>query len=134
MIIIFAGKGMYILMGLGIAFVVAGFYGMPISWSIFGEAKTLYRVVYSIEAENIRKPEDIAMHLNKSEKQVRAYISKVINKMYLKDFRWNGKEIAKEHKKIEKFKCPNCGASLDKSKGYLKCEYCNTDLREIDNG
>ncbi len=133
-IIIGASNRMFILMAFGIFFVVVGFYVMPIFWIKYGDAKFLCRVIYCIEVEHIRTVKEISMHLSKPEKLIVDNIVKAINKMYLKDYRWTGSEINKETKKIDKFKCPNCGALLNKSNGYLKCEYCNADLRDIDNG
>ena len=71
-----------------------------------------------------------------NEKQVKALLTKAINKKYLKGYLYNGTELtANNNKKIIKqqlalHKCPNCGAKLEEQDNKLVCSYCRTSFNK----
>ncbi len=134
MIPIFAGKN-WVLMAIGIVFVVVGFYGMPLLWISYANKKRTRRVIQAVEEENLYSNQDIAMQLQMKEKEVYSEITKAINKGYLKGYLYNGKELtinnAKKQTKEEKLtikKCNNCGGKLEKTDSGYHCPYCDMNF------
>ena len=129
---VFAGKS-WIIMTLGIVFVVFGFYGMPILWVNFASLKGLKRVVEAVEEENLYTNTEIAMHLQINERQVYENIKKAINKKYLVGYKYDGKTLnVNENKEkkvvLHKKVCKNCGGKLEKVGDSWHCPYCGVEF------
>ncbi len=132
MIPMFAGK-ITILMVLGIIFTAVGFYVMPIMWILYGGLRGLKRVVEAVLEENLYSNEEIATHLQISEREVHESIKKAINKKYLIGFKYDGKTLQlNENKKKEfvlhKKQCKNCGGKLEKVGDSWVCPYCGVEF------
>ena len=134
MIPIFAGKN-WVLMALGIVFVVVGFYGMPLLWISYGGKRRTRRIVYAVEEENLYTNAEISQQLQLSEKEIHQEITKCINKGYLKGYKYDGKQLiinnnqkqVKEEKLTIK-KCNNCGGKLEKTDMGYHCPYCDMNF------
>ena len=83
MIIIGATNELWIVMGIGIAFVAVGFYGAPVAWSVYGSARPVRRVVHAVTVEHLYTVQEIAAQLSLNEKDVRAHLDKCFNKNFL---------------------------------------------------
>ena len=135
-IIMGATNSIWALLGIGIAFVVFGFYGMPMLWIWYAGFRPLKRVVEAVEEENLTTNSQIAQQLQMGERQVKALLTKAVNKKYLKGYLYNGTELsANNNQKIKKqqialHKCPNCGARLDEQGEKLVCSYCGTSFNK----
>lgn len=132
MTIIFAADGLYGVMAIGIAFIVFGFYGSPMLWIGYANAKTLKRVVDAVNEENLTTTEEIASQLQMRERDVRGHITKAINKKYITGFLFNGttltpnEKMPPKKKKVVENKCKNCGGPLEVTEtGYI-CSYCGS--------
>lgn len=55
MIIIGATNELWIVMGIGIAFVAVGFYGAPVAWSVYGSARPVRRVVHAVNYPSTKR-------------------------------------------------------------------------------
>ena len=132
MIIFGATKGMTFVMATGIAFTVIGFYGTPLIWIGYGSRRSLKRVVDAVVEENLTTNQEIALQLQMSERQVKEYLTKAINKKYITGYLYNGQELSANEKvaikknAISQKKCANCGGTLiENENGYI-CEYCGS--------
>ena len=124
---LFAGKN-WVIMTIGIIFVVIGFYGSPILWTSYANKKRTKRIIQAIEEENLYTNADIASHLQMKEKEVYLEIKNAINKGYIFGYKYNGQELvinnAKKQVKEEQIsikKCINCGGRLEKTSNGCHC-------------
>ncbi len=129
MIALFAGKN-WVLMSIGIVFVVVGFYGSPLIWVSFAGKRRTRRVIEAIENENLYSNAEIASQLSMREKEVQSEIYKSINKKYLVGYLYDGKELTinekqRQEKKLHIKKCKNCGGKLEEHDGKWVCPYCD---------
>lgn len=74
MIVLFAGE-IWVLMALGIIFVVFGFYGGPLLWMRYASFFKLKRVVEAVMEENLTTNKEIAQQLQISEKETKSLIT-----------------------------------------------------------
>ena len=133
MIIVFAKKNT-ILLVLGIVFVVAGFYGSPIVWSLYGSRKQDLRLLSLICDENIYSIDSLAEQVGCEKQNVLNEVRKLINQGYLigyllKDNNYlelNTNE--KQNQKVTVVKCPSCGAKNKVVGNSGFCEYCGEKL------
>lgn len=134
-IIVCAGKSTLGLV-VGIIMVVAGFYGTPISWSIYGGNKTTQRVIDAILLDNLLTNSEIASHLCLNETEVKGHIEIAITNRYLVGYIYNGAELKPNNKKNnaklepQDLKCSNCGGKLAKTKDGYTCEYCGMTFKD----
>ena len=78
----------------GIAFMVAGFYGCPIAWAAgYGNTKGLVRVVNAVRDEHLYTVQEISAQLGVNERQVRMKLDACFNKQYLTGFKREGDVI-----------------------------------------
>lgn len=130
MIIFGATDKMYVLMGIGIAFTVLGFYGCPIAWVMYGEEKFRASLVSAIECEGSVTVAGLAAQFGKPEKKIAADIRKLIEKRYLTGYVFDGEKleyaVKKERVKERVFvgKCPSCNAIMVYEDGKVMCPYC----------
>ncbi|HIY45769.1 MAG TPA: hypothetical protein H9731_04575 [Candidatus Borkfalkia excrementipullorum] len=126
------GFGLAPVWAVGIALMVAGFYGCPIAWVGYGSKRSLYRLVQAVEEENIYTVRELASQLGLSEKEVRNRIDTCFNKRYLVGYKREADGLVlnenralreREHAAV----CPSCGAKFDYKAGeQARCPYCGT--------
>lgn len=129
LIIISAGSSTFGLIA-GIVLVVFGFYGAPMLWLSYASFKQQGRVVDAVTKENIYTVDGIASQLQINPEQVKAQLTKAVNKNYLKGYLFDGNELKinnnkKQEKQSQQSKCQNCGGNLEKSENGYYCPYCN---------
>ena len=133
MIVVGAVTHVYAVMGLGIAFTAAGFYGCPIAWTVYGSNISLKRVVGAVMQENLYTVQEISAQLNIDVRQVRAHLDKAFNRGYLMGYRRSGDVISvnesiAESKRELVAECPNCGAKFTYTADNARCPYCNSPV------
>lgn len=131
MTIIGAVNSIWFLLGVGIAFLVFGFYGAPIIWTNYGSFKTLKRVVDSVMEEHLYTNTEIAQQLQLSERVVKECITKGIQKKYITGYIYNGTALTPNQKeapkkKVVENKCRNCGGKLELNDNGWVCPYCGS--------
>lgn len=122
---------------MGIILVVFGFYGAPMLWISYAGFKQQCRVVDAVTKENIYTVSGIATQLQLSPEQVKAHLSKAVNKNYLKGYLFDGNELKinnnkKQEKQTYQKKCENCGGNLEKDENGYYCPYCNAKFDKQD--
>lgn len=129
--IIFGSTGkIWVVMAIGIAFTVLGFYGCPIAWVAYGEAKFRASLVSAIECEGTVTAEGLAAQFGKPRQKIVADIRKLIEKRYLVGYVFDGEVLSfaekKERRKerIQIGKCPSCNAVMEYVDGKVRCPYC----------
>ncbi len=132
MIVVFAGE-IWVLMALGIIFVVFGFYGGPLLWMRYASFFKLKRVVEAVMEENLTTNKEIAQQLQISEKETKSLITKAINKKYITGYLYDGETLTlnnkeKPKRKIEKHRCLNCGGKLEEQEEFWHCPYCGDNF------
>lgn len=125
----------WILMAVGIACSVSGFYGCPIAWTNYGGIRSLARLVFAVEEEHIYTVHDLAVQLSVSEKEVRKRLNTCFQKHYLTGYRKEEDRITlNESVALEKkqylAECPNCGAKFTYTREHPRCPYCNSPVKQ----
>lgn len=133
MIILGATHGQYAIMGVGIGLTVIGFYGAPIAWVSYGNARGLKRIVYAVVVENLYTVQEIAAQISQSEKYVRSKLTICFNRNFLAGFKREGDNIvlnenAAVDQKQRFAECPYCGAKFAYSPQNPRCPYCNSPV------
>lgn len=130
MIILGATNKIWAVMGIGIAFTVLGFYGCPIGWVMYGEAKFRAALVSAVECEGRVTVDGLVAQFGKPRNKIVADIRKLIEKRYLAGYAFDGETLVYAEKKerpkerIYVGKCPSCNAVMEYSDGKVKCPYC----------
>ena len=124
-----AVNGIYPVMIVGIVFTAVGFYGTPILWTSYGATRSLRRVVFAVEKENLYSVQEIASQLSMSEKQVRGLLTDCFRKGYLEGYVREGDEITtlggdKPGGRTRAAVCPYCGANFTYQGRNAVCPYC----------
>lgn len=135
-IIMFAKKNT-ILLVVGIAFVVLGFYGTPLAWVSYAAKKTDIRLLSLIYDENIYTIDGLASQLGQSVENTLAEVRNLISQGYLTGYLLKDNSYLelntyeKQGKRAVVVKCPSCGAKtkITGTKGF--CEYCGESI-EVD--
>lgn len=135
-IIMFAKKNT-ILLVVGIAFVVLGFYGTPLAWVSYAAKKTDIRLLSLIYDENIYTIDGLASQLGQSAENTLAEVRNLISQGYLTGYLLKDNSYLelntyeKQGKRAVVVKCPSCGAKtkITGTKGF--CEYCGESI-EVD--
>lgn len=130
-LIVGATQSQYIVMGLGIAMVVIGFYGTPLMWASYGNKKALKHVVDAVMEDHLTSVGEIASQLQMRERMVRSYIITGIKQKYITGYLFDGAKLTSNQKeapkpKISSNRCPNCGGTLTKQQTFYVCDYCNS--------
>lgn len=120
----------------GIAFMVAGFYGCPIAWAAgYGNTKGLVRVVNAVRDEHLYTVQEISAQLGVNERQVRMKLDACFNKQYLTGFKREGDVIKANFNKdilnrTLSAECVNCGAkfSYNAADHAPRCPYCGSPV------
>lgn len=110
----------------GIIFTVVGFYGTPLVWTMYGNARANLGVYCLITEDGVKDIDRIAATLNVDAKKTLAQVNYLINKRYLRGYLLDGmKLVAIEKENNEALnKCPNCGATLTLEGNVFHCPYC----------
>ncbi len=128
-----AVKGIFGLMGVGIGFLVIGFYGTPLIWVKYADAHSYKRIVRAIVTEKIYSIEKIATHLNVKNNIVLDKVDTCIRREYLLGYIRNGDEIIPNvniNANTTSYKCSACGASFETPvHSQPKCPYCGTIIK-----
>lgn len=125
-------KGMGIVLGIGIALIVAGFYGAPVAWSTMANSNKMIRLLSGIEQKNLYTVKELSTYINASEKVTINLIRQAEDKGYISDYLFvdnDRLELIKSRKQSlgkVSFKCDNCGALVyaDQKDSQAQCEYC----------
>lgn len=133
LLIISAINGTTVVLILGILMVVVGFYGTPLAWIGYGNIRALRRVVDAVMEEHLTTNQEIAKHLQISEKSAKENITKAINKKYITGYLYDGTALTVNQKKAPAKKevtatniCSRCGAQMEVDKNGMRCLYCGT--------
>lgn len=130
MIVFGASDKLWIVMSIGIAFTVLGFYGCPIAWVMYGESKFRASLVGAIEYEGSVTVEGLSAQFGKPKQKIVADIRKLMEKRYLAGYVFDGETLVyaqkKERPKERIFvgKCPSCNAIMEYADGKVYCPYC----------
>lgn len=119
----------WVVMGLGIAAAVVGFYGTPMAWMNYGDKLSYRRMVGAICEEHLYTVGEIAQQLALQEKTVRARLNVCFNKSYLVGFKREGDRIIPNENMapqdiLHSAECPNCGAKFSFKGKSGACPYC----------
>ena len=135
LIIVGATKSIWVVLGIGIAFTVIGFYGTPLIWINYGNKRTLKHVVDAVMEDNLTTVEEIAKQLQIRDRLARDYVTTGIRKKYITGYIFNGSVLTPNQKeapkkKISTNKCLNCGGTLQKDETGYRCIYCGSHFDE----
>lgn len=129
-----ARVGYKVMMGIGIAFTVFGFYGTPMGWVAFGTAHSELTVVTAVKSEHLYTANELAARLGKSEKEALALLTNCVRKGYLTEYKLEGdtlvlnENVALTPTEVH-FDCPRCGAPVACVTGEKPvCPYCSSPL------
>lgn len=130
MIVLGASNKLWILMAAGIVFTVLGFYGCPIAWVMYAEARFRVALVSAVEYEGSVTVDGLVAQFGKPRQKIVADIRKLMEKRFLSGYVFDGETLSfaerKERKKerIEIGKCPSCNAVMVYEDGKVHCPYC----------
>ncbi len=130
MIIFGAVNKIWGLMGVGIAFVVIGFYATPLTWTQYADKLSYKRIAFAVAVERIYSVQQIAAHLNYKEKVVIDKLDACFRRGYLIGFIREGDLIRPNiniNAKTRRFRCVACGGGFDAPiDAHARCPYCGT--------
>lgn len=125
-------KGFAALLAIGIALVVAGFYGAPIAWTRLSTLNQELTLVQAVTAEHLHTVADLSQRLNMNGKQTSATLNNCIRKGYLTGFIREGDTLVlNENRALAPttltLDCNRCGATFTVRKGETaRCPYCGS--------
>ena len=110
-------KGFVALLVIGIACVVAGFYGAPIAWTRLVTVNQELTLVKAVTEENLYTVADIAQRLSVNGKTASATLNNCIRKGYLVGYIREGDSLVlNENRTLAPtaytIDCPRCGAQV----------------------
>lgn len=127
-------KGFVALLVIGIACVVAGFYGAPIAWTRLVTVNQELTLVKAVTEENLYTVADIAQRLSVNGKTASATLNNCIRKGYLVGYIREGDSLVlNENRTLAPtaytIDCPRCGAQITLTKNDSpRCPYCGSVL------
>ena len=127
-------KGFVALLVIGIACVVAGFYGAPIAWTRLVTVNQELTLVKAVTEENLYTVADIAQRLSVNGKTASATLNNCIRKGYLVGYIREGDSLVlNENRTLAPtaypIDCPRCGALVTLTKNDSpRCPYCGSVL------
>ena len=130
MIVLGASNKIWAVMAIGIAFTVLGFYGCPLAWVMYGEARFRASLVSAIECEGTVTVAGLSAEFGRPRQKIVADIRKLIEKRYLVGYVFDGEVLSFAEKKerprerIAIGKCPSCNAVMEYVDGKVRCPYC----------
>ena len=129
-------KGFVALLVIGIACVVAGFYGAPIAWTRLVTVNQELTLVKAVTEENLYTVADIAQRLSVNGKTASDTLNNCIRKGYLVGFiREGDRLVLNENRALAptqlSLTCSHCGATVQLQKGETsRCPYCGSVLSD----
>lgn len=129
-----ARVGYKVMMGIGIAFTVLGFYGTPLGWVAFGTANSELTIVGAVKTEHLYTVTELAARLGKNEKETLTLLTNCVRKGYLTEYKLEGNALVlNENAALAPtevhFECPRCGAPVVCVVGEKTvCPYCGSPL------
>ncbi len=142
MLILGATNGIPAMLGVGIALVVAGFYGTPLAWVQYGQKCRYDRIVKAIMVEHILNVNSISLHTDIKLEEVVNFVKKAIHLGDLEGLTLIGDSLQSissiAHPNADKvfdmtdisdvefaITCPYCGGTtVADNKKLVRCEYC----------
>ena len=127
-------KGFVALLVIGIACVVAGFYGAPIAWTRLVTVNQELTLVKAVTEENLYTVADIAQRLSVNGKTASATLNNCIRKGYLVGYIREGDSLVlNENRTLAPtaytIDCPRCGAQVTLTKNDSpRFPYCGSVL------
>ena len=117
----------WIMLGVGAAICLAGFYVMPVLWVTFGEYKKLQRIAVSITDENVYYIDMLAQRFQMTPRQTCDAVRKLIAKRYIEGYVFNNNRfVMKLQQRTVSVHCPNCGSNVNVYGADGICEHCGT--------
>ena len=121
---------------IGLVLVVVNFYAVPFLWIGFGNVAGYYRLVQSVELDNLYTTKEIASAINKPVDKTAEQIRLAIQKRYLVGYKFieNERLVLNENEKLiadgyKVYKCSSCGGSTAIKNGEVKkCSYCGSKI------
>ncbi len=115
----------------GIVFTAGCFYGMPILWIAYGNARELKRIVFAVEVQRLYTVERLAAHLNLSPEITRAKLNACFEKGFFSGFIREGDTLTPirdetAENALHSVECPACSARFVFEGSSGKCPYCGT--------
>ena len=134
-IIFGAIKSITILLVISIIFAVHGFYGLFFWWSYVVKLKEYLLDLRLINEQNYYSVSEIAMQTNKDEQIIVNNINWLIQKQYLTNYFFDGKNLTlntrkKQENRATNTKCPCCGGNMSTSDNLIKCNYCGYEINK----
>ena len=127
---LYASVGYKVMLGVGIALVVLGFYGSPMAWVKYGPQKKYARIIDAIKREGFRDINEIANHLSMQPQDVQDAVRVCIDKQYLTGYTVDDTKIVPLNDRPEDLgvytvECPYCGGITETSNNLqVKCQFC----------
>ena len=117
----------WIMLAVGVAICVCGFYVMPIMWVKFGEYKRMQRIAKSITDENVYYIDMLAQRFAVRPNMMCDYVRTLIAKQYIVGYVFNNKRfVMKLQQRTVSVHCPNCGSNVNVYGADGICEHCGT--------
>ncbi len=127
---LYANVGYKIMLGIGVALVVLGFYGSPVVWGKYGTKKKYPRIIDAIKREGFRDIGEIANHISMRPKDVQDAVRVCIDKQYLTGYTIEDTKIVPLNNRpddlgVYTIECPYCGGITETSNNLqVKCQFC----------
>lgn len=134
-IVLCAIAHMWILMSLGIAMTIFGFYGTPLLCVAYGKTRSQYTLLQLITHDGILTVTELSSALGKKPVLVQNDITLLISRRYLVGYNFVNRQklvaIAPAsnntaNSTLSTNKCSNCGALLTRESDGYRCRYCGT--------
>ena len=128
LVVLFAIKFKFVLMGISIAFLAHAFYGCPFYFIAYANTKVYGRIVDAVENQKIKELSVIADYAMMKEDFIEGQVKKTIAKGYLLGYMISDgrvlkpSEISDEKIEEENGKCEFCGSKL--SYNEKNCSSC----------
>ena len=127
------GGGYVFMLVLGIIGAVVGFYGMPVAWVMYGNARTELALVSAVRNEHLYTVQELSARLASNEKQTSANLDNCIRKGYLTGYLRKGDRLyLNENTELKpteySVECTRCGAYVTYTGTGAKCPYCGSAL------
>ncbi len=117
LLVVGATRGWWAMLGVGIGFVVLGFYGTPLLWVHYASCRAMYRFVSAVYTEHLYSVQELAQQLAMREKTVRHKLDVCFQKGYFTGFKRDGDRLLPNaalsfEERVLEGMCPNCGGKV----------------------
>ncbi len=119
----------WVLLAVGILFVVGGFYAMPLLWVKYADLRHDRTLLSMITEERILTVSALAAQTGFPEKEVRTRILRLLQSRALIGFLFENDTLlentkAEEEPPLYTMDCPRCAAPITSATRTFRCEYC----------